>query len=173
MFLIARHTALRQTGRTCLRNASPATVSRNTTIARLLSTLAVLEQREGKLNMSSLAAVTAGQKLGGSVTGFVAGSNIKQVAEQAAKVEGLEKVLYVENGDYDKGLPENYAPLLVENIKKGEFTHVVAGHSAFGKTLMPRVAALLDVQQISDITAIESEDSTPFVPFPPHKTAAY
>lgn len=58
-----------------------------------------------------------------------------------------------------QGLPENYAPLLVENIKKGGFTHIIAGHSAFGKNLMPRVAALLDTQQISDITAIESEDS--------------
>ncbi|KAK5256082.1 Electron transfer flavoprotein alpha-subunit, partial [Cryomyces antarcticus] len=52
--------------------------------------------------MSSLAAVTAGMKLGGSVTGFVAGSNIKAVAEEVAKVEGLEKVIYVENGAYDK-----------------------------------------------------------------------
>jgi len=51
--------------------------------------------------------------------------------------------------------------MLVENIKKGGFTHVFAGHSAFGKNLMPRVAALLDVQQISDITKIDSEDSTP------------
>jgi electron transfer flavoprotein alpha subunit len=58
-----------------------------------------------------------------------------------------------------QGLPENYAPLLVENIKKGGFTHVVAGHTAFGKNLMPRVAALLDTQQISDITEIEIEDS--------------
>ena len=58
-----------------------------------------------------------------------------------------------------QGLPENYAPLLVENIKKGEYTHIVAGHTAFGKSLLPRVAALLDVQQISDITGIESEDS--------------
>jgi electron transfer flavoprotein alpha subunit len=56
-------------------------------------------------------------------------------------------------------LPENYAPLLVENIKKGGFTHILAGHSAFGKNLMPRVAALLDTQQLSDITGIESEDS--------------
>ena len=56
-------------------------------------------------------------------------------------------------------LPENYAPLLVENIKKGGYTHVVAGHSAFGKNIMPRVSALLDTQQISDITDIEGEDS--------------
>lgn len=160
MFSAARHSALRQARTTCLRSTRPVTISRDATLARLLSTLAVLEQREGKLNMSSLAAVSAGMKLGGSITGFVAGSNIKGVAEEASKVEGLEKVIYIENGDYDKGLPENYAPLLVENIKKGGFTHVLAGHSAFGKTLMPRVAALLDVQQISDITAIESEDST-------------
>ena len=113
--------------------------------------------------MSSLAAVTAGQKLGGSVTGFIAGSNTKSIAEHAAKVEGVDKVIYVDNAAYDKGLPENYAPLLIENIKKGGFTHVLAGHSAFGKNLMPRVAALMDVQQVSDITGIESEDST-FLP---------
>lgn len=52
--------------------------------------------------MSSLAAVSAAMKLGGSVTGFVAGSNIKAVAEEAAKVEGLEKVIYVDNASYDK-----------------------------------------------------------------------
>jgi electron transfer flavoprotein alpha subunit len=48
---------------------------------------------------------------------------------------------------------------LVENIKKGGYTHVIAGHSAFGKNIMPRVSALLDTQQISDITDIEGEDS--------------
>lgn len=58
-----------------------------------------------------------------------------------------------------QGLPENLAPLVVENIKKGGYTHVIAGHTAFGKNLMPRVAALLDLQQISDITAIESENT--------------
>ena len=58
-----------------------------------------------------------------------------------------------------QGLPENYAPLLVENIKQGGYTHVIAGHSAFGKSLLPRVAALLDLQQVSDITAIEGENT--------------
>ena len=66
--------------------------------------------------------------------------------------------IYLAN-DLTKSLPENYAPLLVENIRKGGYTHVLAAHSAFGKNLMPRVAALLDTQQVSDITAIENEDS--------------
>ena len=109
--------------------------------------------------MGSLASISAAQKLGGSIHGFVAGPNIKSVADEAAKIDGLEKVIYVENADYEKGLPENWAPLLVENIKKGGYTHVMAGHSAFGKNLMPRVAALMDVQQISDITDIEGEDT--------------
>src|SRR6202012_6047955 len=108
-------------------------------------------------NMASLASIPAAQKRGGSIHGFVAGGNIKQVADEAAKVNGLEKVIFFDNDAYDRGLAENWAPLLVENIKKGGYTHVMAGHSAFGKNLMPRVSALLDVQQISDITAIENE----------------
>ncbi|KAJ4334351.1 Electron transfer flavoprotein alpha-subunit [Didymella glomerata] len=127
--------------------------------ARLASTLAVLEAKDGKLNVASLAAITAGTKLGGSITAFVAGSGGKSVAEEAGKAKGIEKVIYVDNAAYDKGLAENWAPLLVENINKGGYTHVLTGHSAFGKNLMPRVAALLDVQQISDITEIESEDT--------------
>ena len=70
--------------------------------ARLLSSLAVLEQREGKLNHASLSAVTAAQKLGGSITGFIAGSGAKSVAEEAAKVKGIEKIIVIENGAYDK-----------------------------------------------------------------------
>ncbi|KAI5306935.1 Electron transfer flavoprotein alpha-subunit [Ascosphaera pollenicola] len=128
--------------------------------ARLLSTLAVLEQRDGKINGSSLSAIAAAQKLGGPVTAFVAGSGVKgTAAAEVAKVKGLEKVIAIENDAYEKGLPENFAPLLVENIKKEGFTHVIGCHSAFGKNLLPRVAALLDVQPISDITAIESEDT--------------
>lgn len=88
-----RTSALRQA-----RFANPSVLSRR----RLLSSLAVLEQRDGKLNTSSLAAVTAAQKLGGSVTGFVAGKGGKSIAEEAAKVEGLEKVIYVDSEAYDR-----------------------------------------------------------------------
>ncbi|KAF6792973.1 electron transfer flavoprotein subunit alpha [Colletotrichum sojae] len=132
---------------------------RSRSTRNLLSTLAILEHREGQLNHGSLSAITAAKKLGGSVHGFVAGSNIKGAAEEAAKVEGVEKIIAINNVAYDKGLPESYAPLLVENIKKGGYTHVIAGHTAFGKNLLPRVAALLDSQQISDITSIESENT--------------
>ena len=75
---------------------------RQSALARLLSTLAILEQREGQLNKNSLSAVTAARKLGGSVTGFIAGSNVKPMAEEAAKVQGVEKIIIVENGSYDK-----------------------------------------------------------------------
>ena len=70
--------------------------------ARLVSSLAVLEQREGRLQNASLSAVTAAQKVGGPITGFVAGSGIKAVAEEAAKVKGLDKVIKVENDSYDR-----------------------------------------------------------------------
>lgn len=69
---------------------------------RLLNSLAVLEQRDGQLNDASLSAVTAAQKLGGSITGFLAGSRIRNVAEEAAKVKGIDKIIMVENGSYDR-----------------------------------------------------------------------
>ncbi|KOS21488.1 putative electron transfer flavoprotein subunit alpha [Escovopsis weberi] len=125
----------------------------------LLSTLALLEQRDGQLSSGTLSTFTAAKKIGGTVHGFLAGSKVAAAAENAAKVDGVEKIIVIENDAYEKGLPENYADLLVENIKKGGYTHVIAGHTAFGKNVLPRVAALLDSQQISDITSIESEDT--------------
>lgn len=91
--------------RLCTGRIPPWRVSRvvgHANLARLLSSLAVLEQREGKLNVSSLSSITAAQKLGGPVTGIVAGSNIRAVAEEVAKVKGLDKVIAIENGAYDK-----------------------------------------------------------------------
>lgn len=159
MFSAARRTAFRSVGAVPRSTSVFSSSYGPSALRRLLSSLAVLEQRDGKLNHGSLSAITAAKKLGGSIHGFVAGSSIKAVAEEAARVEGVEKIIAVDNAAYDKGLPENYAPLLVENIKKGGYTHIIAGHTAFGKSLMPRVAALLDSQQISDITAIENKNT--------------
>lgn len=77
-------------------------VARTYAQRRLLSVLAVLEQREGKLNAGSLSAITAAKKVGGSVHAFVAGASVKAAAEEAAKVEGVEKVIAVENAAYEK-----------------------------------------------------------------------
>lgn len=82
--------------------SSPFNINSPSALRRLLSSLAVLEQRDGKLNHGSLSAITAAKKLGGSIHGFVAGSNIKPVAEEAAKVEGVEKIIAVDNAAYDK-----------------------------------------------------------------------
>lgn len=98
----AGHLALRH-ARTQLRSrAGPIPIASLSALARLLSSLAVLEQKDGKLNHGSLGAITAAQKLGGSIVGFVAGSNIKTVAEEAAKVKGIEKIISVDNAAYDK-----------------------------------------------------------------------
>lgn len=101
----SRHSALRHL-RSSRRAShvpfSPTTSFSASFLARLASTLAILEQKDGKLLTGSLGAVAAAQKLGGSVTGFLAGSSIKGAAEEAGKVEGLDKIIVVENGDYEK-----------------------------------------------------------------------
>ena len=99
MLPLARTCAWR-TACSSVKRASITSPLSSSVLARLASTLAVLEQREGKLNASSLGAITAAQKIGGSIHGFVAGP--KSVAEAAAKVKGLEKVLMVDNSAYDK-----------------------------------------------------------------------
>ena len=102
MLGLCRNSALRHVPSRVSRFSRASTIPHSGSFARLLSSLAVLEQREGKLSPSSLAAVTAAQKLGGSVVGFVAGGNGKTVAEEVGKVKGVEKVVYVDNAAYDR-----------------------------------------------------------------------
>lgn len=105
----ASRSALRHI-RTQIRSLRSSPVTHLSALSLFLSTLAILEQREGKLNHGSLSSITAAQKLGGSITGFLAGSNIKGVAEEAAKVGGIEKIIAVENGAYDKVcIPKNFS----------------------------------------------------------------
>ena len=101
MLPAARASVLR-TARSQLRWSQPIAVPQYSAFARLASTFAVLEQKDGKFQPASLAAVTAGTKLGGTITAFIAGSGVKSVAEEIGKAKGIEKVIYVENGAYDK-----------------------------------------------------------------------
>ncbi|KAI1003356.1 putative electron transfer flavoprotein subunit alpha [Podosphaera aphanis] len=138
---------------------SPISAAFNSAFVRSLSSLVILEQKGGKINPSSSCAVTAALKLGGEITGLVAGGSISGAATEASGFKGLSKIVAISNVEYDKGLPDNFAPLVVETIKEGDYTHVFAPHTSFGKSLMPRVAGMLDVAQISDITDILDENT--------------
>ena len=122
-----------------------------------MTALVIAEHDKTHLRGGTANAVTAAAKMAGDVHVLVAGSAAKAAAEEASKLAGVSKVLYVEASHYDAGLAENYAALVVP-MATG-YSHVVASATAFGKNFMPRVAALLDVAQISEISAVESADT--------------
>ncbi|MEQ9361359.1 MAG: FAD-binding protein, partial [Rhodospirillales bacterium] len=105
---------------------------------------------------ATLNAVAAAKQLG-DVTVLVAGSGCRAVAEAAAKIDGVAKVLIADDAAYANEIAENAAPLIAK-LAAG-FDHILAAATTSGKNVMPRVAALLDVQQISDISAIEGPDT--------------
>ena len=109
-----------------------------------------------EIKAATLNAVTAAKELG-EVTVLVAGENCRGAADQAAKIDGVAKVLVADSEVYANRLAENIAPLLVSLA--GDHTHLVAPSTTTGKNVMPRVAALLDVAQISDVSAIEGPDT--------------
>ena len=117
----------------------------------------VVAEQGSPFKVATLHAVTAGVALGGELHVLVAGKDCAAVAEAAAKVAGVTKVLVADSAEYAHGLAENIAPLVVK-LAPG-YSHVVATATTFGKNFMPRVAALLDVQQISEVLAIKSADS--------------
>jgi len=122
-----------------------------------MSTLVLAEHDNAVLKDATLAAVTAATQLGGDVHLLVAGKGAQAVADAGAKVAGVTKVLLADDDAYAHALPENLAPLI---------TGLMAGYDAFvapattrGKNIAPRVAAALDVAQISEILSVESADT--------------
>jgi electron transfer flavoprotein alpha subunit len=117
----------------------------------------VIAEHDGKqLKPGTANAVTAGGKMGGDITVLVAGHQCGDAAKAAAKLAGVKKVLHCDAPQYAGALAENLTALIVPLAS--QYTHLVAPATGFGKNLMPRVAALLDVQQISDISAVEAPD---------------
>jgi len=120
-------------------------------------TALVIAEHDGKsLKGGTANAVAAAAKMGSDVHVLVAGSDAQGAAQAAAKLAGVSKVLHAAAAHYDGGSPENYAALVVA-LAKG-YSHIVAGATAFGKGVAPRIAALLDVAQVSEITSVESPD---------------
>jgi len=128
-------------------------------LQRFQSTLVVAEHNNGVLTPITLNTITAANKLGGEVSCLVAGVDCAKVVEEISKVPGVNKILVAQNDSYKGGLPEELTPLILATQQQFNFTHICAGASAFGKNLLPRVAAKLDVAPISDIIEIKSPDT--------------
>ena len=119
-----------------------------------MSVLIIAEHDNQQLNSATLHAVSAAAKLG-DVHVLVAGEAAGAVAEAARKISGVSKVLLAEAPHYAAGLAEELAPLVVQLA--ADYSSIGATATAFGKNLLPRVAALLDVQQVSDLTEVVDE----------------
>ncbi|HUP98809.1 MAG TPA: FAD-binding protein [Usitatibacter sp.] len=122
-----------------------------------MAALVVAEHDNAQLKGGTANAIAAAAQMAGEVHVVVAGAAADGAAQAATKLAGVTKVLHVKAAHYDGGLAENYAALLAP-LAKG-YSHVVASASAFGKNVMPRVAALLDVAQVSEISAVKSADT--------------
>ena len=122
-----------------------------------MTILIVAEHDNVELKASVLNTVTAGHKLEMEIHVLVAGRDCSAVAESAAKLKGVSKVLVVDAEIYQHGLSEDVASLVVSMAPN--YSHILAPATSFGKNVMPRVAAQLDVAQVSDIVAIEAENT--------------
>jgi len=122
-----------------------------------MTTLVIAEHDNAELHASTLNTVTAASQIGGDVHILVAGSGSSAVAEQAAKVSGVAKVLHADAEHYKDGVSIEIATLVVSMA--GDYSHIMAGSTTSGKDMLPRVAALVDSSQISDIIAVDSADT--------------
>ena len=122
-----------------------------------MSVLVYAEHDNASLKGATLNTITAAQQIGGDIVVLVAGSGCAAVADEAAKVAGVSKVLLADDAAYEHQLAENVADLVAEVGK--DYTHVLAAATTSGKNFLPRVAALLDVQMISEISAVVSPSS--------------
>jgi len=122
-----------------------------------MSILILAEHDNAVLNAATLNSVTAALEIGGDIDLLVAGKDCGTVADQAAEVANVRKVLYADENAYQFGLAENVALLVAE--QSAEYSHILATATTSAKNIMPRVAALLDMQAISDISAVVSDDT--------------
>ena len=126
-------------------------------------TILVIAEHDGKaLAPATLNTVAAAAKIGGDINVLVAGQGIAAVAQAAAAIAGVAKVLVADHAAYAHQLPENVAPLvaaLVQGAGGTGYSHILAAATSNGKNILPRVAAQLDVDQISEIVSVESADT--------------
>ena len=124
-----------------------------------MSTLVIADHDNQALRGATLNTIAAASKIGGDVVVLVAGSGSQPAAQAAAAVQGVSKVLHADAPQYKDGLAENLAALVVGTANGGQYSHILATATAAGKSVAPRIAALLDVAQISEIISVESPDT--------------
>ena len=124
-----------------------------------MTTLIIAEHNGASLQAATLHTVTAAQKIGGDIHVLVAGSNAGGAAKAAARIAGVAKVLHADAPQLADATAENLAATIVPIVKSGGYSHVLAPATGFGKNVMPRVAAILDVAQVSEIVAVEGPDT--------------
>ena len=122
-----------------------------------MSVLVIAEHDNDEVRTATLNAVTAAGEIDTDIDLLVAGSGCAGVADECSSIQGVTRILLVDDPAYEHDLPENLSPLVQSLAER--YSHVLAPASTFGKSLLPRVAARLDVQQISDISDIESADT--------------
>ncbi|HBS16588.1 MULTISPECIES: electron transfer flavoprotein subunit alpha/FixB family protein [Halomonadaceae] len=122
-----------------------------------MSILVLADLHEGQLASATAHVVAAAQAIGGDIDVLVAGEGVQAAADAAAKLDGVRKVRVADNAVYAHQLAEPMGALLVELA--GDYTHVLASASTTGKNVLPRLAALKDVSQLSDVIGIESADT--------------
>jgi electron transfer flavoprotein alpha subunit len=122
-----------------------------------MSILVLAEHHDGALAGATAHVVAAAQAIGGDIDILVAGENVGAIAEAAAKLDGVAKVRVADHAAYAHLLAEPTAALL--NELAGDYTHLLAAASTTGKNVLPRVAALKDVAQISEIIAVDAPDT--------------
>ncbi|HEX8592460.1 MAG TPA: FAD-binding protein [Pseudomonas sp.] len=127
-----------------------------------MTVLVIAEHDNDAIAAATLNTVAAAAQMGGDIHLLVAGFEVGAIAEAAARIAGVHKVLVADNAAYDHLLPENIAPLVTALVSASgavRYSHVLAAATSNGKNILPRVAAALDVDQISEIISVQSADT--------------
>jgi electron transfer flavoprotein alpha subunit len=119
-----------------------------------MSILVIAEHDNANLKPATLNTVAAAKELNGEVHLLISGNSCQSVADEASGVEGISKILISDNAAYENHLAESTANLI--KSVAGNYSHILAAATTFGKNVLPRLSALLDVQQISEITEVDS-----------------
>ena len=122
-----------------------------------MSVLLIAEHNNKEVKPFTLNAITAGSQIDQDLHVLVIGNKADEVSKSIAQVPNVKKVIQIDHEIYENYLPENFSPVIIKQAEN--YSHIVCSANTFGKNLMPRVAALLDTSQVSDIIKVISPDT--------------